>query len=137
MRERTSRGSIALRIGSREYQAHEDRRLTGIYFVYTLNQMDVHFLFHGVRFVWDSEKASINLVKHGVSFEAACQVFFDPFVRMEDASVGEEQRDSAIGLAEDWSLLFVVHMVREGETIRVISARAATVRERRSYEDAE
>jgi uncharacterized DUF497 family protein len=99
--------------------------------------MDVHFLFHGVRFVWDSEKASINLVKHGVSFEAACQVFFDPFVRMEDASVGEEQRDSAIGLAEDWSLLFVVHMVREGETIRVISARAATVRERRSYEDAE
>jgi hypothetical protein len=99
--------------------------------------MDVFFLYQGQRFVWDSEKASGNISKHGVGFETACQVFFDPFVRVEDASVAEEKREAAIGLAEDWSLLFVVHMLRESETIRIISARSATLLERRSYEDSE
>ncbi len=99
--------------------------------------MDIHFLFHGQRFVWDSEKASINLSKHGVSFEVACQIFFDPFIRLEDASTGNEERDAAIGLTEDWALLFVVHILREGETIRIISARPATAPERRIYEDSE
>jgi uncharacterized DUF497 family protein len=99
--------------------------------------MDIHFLFHGQQFVWDSEKASGNAEKHGVRFETACQVFFDPFIRIEDATVDEEVRDGAIGLTEDWTLLFVVHMLREGETIRIISARPATARERRAYEDSE
>jgi len=99
--------------------------------------MDLLFLYHGQRFVWDAEKASVNATKHGVSFEVACQVFFDPSIRMEDASVGEEQRDAAIGLAEDWALLFVVHLLREGNTIRIISARSATAQERRIYEDCE
>jgi len=65
------------------------------------------------------EKASINVRKHGVSFEVACQVFFDPFIRVEDASADEEQRDTAIGLTEDWTLLFVIHILREGDTIRI------------------
>ncbi len=99
--------------------------------------MDVHFLYHGQRFVWDVGKASSNASKHGVSFETACQVIFDPFVRIEDASAGEESRDAAIGLTEDWTLLFVVHILREGETIRIISARPATAQERRTYEDSE
>ena len=67
--------------------------------------------------MWDVEKASSNVSKHGVSFEMACQVFFDPFVRIEDASAGEEPRDSAVGLTEDWTLLLVVHILCEGETI--------------------
>jgi len=99
--------------------------------------MDVHFLYRGQRFVWDSEKASGNTSKHGVSFEVACEVFFDPFIRVEDASAGDEQREAAIGLTENWTLLFVVHMLREGDTIRIISARPATARERRNYEDCE
>jgi uncharacterized DUF497 family protein len=99
--------------------------------------MDLHFLFLGQRFVWDSEKASTNISKHGVSFEMACQVFFDPLIRIEGASSGDEQRDAAIGLTEDWTLLFVVHLLREGETIRIISARPATAQERRTYEDCE
>ena len=36
----------------------------------------------GVAFEWDSDKADVNVRKHGVSFHAACEVFFDPFVRM-------------------------------------------------------
>jgi hypothetical protein len=96
--------------------------------------MDYHFLYHGQRFVWDSEKASSNDQKHGVSFEVACQVFFDPFVRLEDATDGEEQRDAAIGFTEEWTVLCVVHLLREADTIRIISARPATALERRAYE---
>ena len=99
--------------------------------------MDLFFLYQGQRFVWDPEKASSNLIKHGIGFEKACQVFFDPFIRVEDASTGSERRDAAIGLAEDWSMLFVVHISREGDSIRIISARPATARERRYYEDSE
>ncbi len=99
--------------------------------------MDICFLYHGQRFVWDSEKASSNASKHGVKFEAACQVFFDPFLRIEDATADEEPSDAVIGLTEDWTLLFVVHLLREGDTIRIISARPATAQERRIYEDAE
>jgi len=40
-------------------------------------------------------------------------------------------------MTEDWVLLLVVHIQREGGTIRVISARPATPQERRSYEDGE
>jgi len=87
--------------------------------------------------VWDSVKAYDNAAKHGVRFETACQVFFDPFIRIEDATVDQEERDAAIGMAEDWTLLFVVHLLREVDTIRIISARAATVHERRVYEDTE
>lgn len=87
--------------------------------------------------MWDAEKASGNAGKHGVSFEVACEVFFDPFIRVEHASAGGEQREAAIGLTENWTLLFVVHMLREGDTIRIISARPATAQERRTYEDCE
>ncbi|NYF78496.1 BrnT family toxin [Granulicella arctica] len=99
--------------------------------------MDLAFLYQGQRFVWDIDKASANLAKHGVAFEKACEVFFDPFLRLQDASVGGEQRDAVTGLADDWTLLFVVHVVREEAGIRIISARPATARERKTYEDSE
>jgi uncharacterized DUF497 family protein len=99
--------------------------------------MDICFLYHGQRFEWDSEKASSNAAKHGVRFETACQIFFDPFIHWEEATDNEEARDAAIGLSEDWALIFVVHLLRDGETIRIISARLATAQERRGYEDSE
>lgn len=99
--------------------------------------MDTHFLYQGQRFVWDSEKASANVSKHGVSFEIACQIFFDPFLRIEDAATNEEQRDAAIDLTEDWTLLFVVHLLRDGGAIRIVSARHATTHERRFNGDCE
>ena len=97
--------------------------------------MDIVFLYHEQRFVWDSEKATSNRSKHGIAFEKACEVFFDPFIKLEDASVETEGREAAIGLTEDWELLFVVHLLREEDAIRIISARAATTQERRKYED--
>ena len=97
--------------------------------------MDIGYFVNGQHFVWDSEKAARNLSKHTVSFEKACEVFFDPFVVIEDASPEAEERQSAIGLTEDWDLLFVVHLIREEEIIRIVSARPATAQERSRYED--
>ncbi len=97
--------------------------------------MNAVFLYHGQQFTWDLEKAATNLAKHGVAFEHACEVFFDPFVRIEDGGTDEEQREAAIGLTEDWNVLYVIHLMREGETIRIVSARIATAQERRRYED--
>lgn len=97
--------------------------------------MDIVFLYQGQRFAWDSEKATANLGKHGISFEKACEVFFDPFVTLGDAGPADEDREAAIGMSEGWDLLFVVHILREEGTIRIISARVATTAERRKYED--
>jgi hypothetical protein len=99
--------------------------------------MDVHVLYRGQRFVWNAEKAAANESKHGVRFETACEVFFDPLVRLEEAGAEDEARDAAVGFTEDWRLLFVVHLIREDDTIRIVSARTATAQERRAYEDCE
>ena len=94
----------------------------------------VRYRLHGVSFEWDADKAMSNRVRHGVPFELACEVFFDPFARAVDATESDEARDAAIGRTESQALLFVVHVIRHEETIRIISARHATPEERRSYE---
>ncbi len=96
--------------------------------------MDVRFELNGISFVWDAVKARSNASKHRVSFEQAAEAFFDPFLRVVDASPDEEARDAVIGMDERWNLLFVVHVEIEGEHFRIISARRATTRERRIYE---
>lgn len=98
--------------------------------------MDVLYEFNGCRFVWDEVKARVNLSKHGISFEQAVESFFDPFLRVldHDDSDNAEVRDALLGMTESWSLLYVVHIVVEDEQVRVISARAATVAERKLYE---
>ena len=97
--------------------------------------MDVLTFSNGQAFQWDGNKARANLEKHQVSFEEACEVFFDPFVRILDASDNQEPREAAVGMTEGWNLLLVVHLLKDGETIRIISARRATPAERRSYEN--
>jgi len=96
--------------------------------------MDVHFNKNGQAFEWDARKAASNIEKHGISFIQACDVFFDPFVRLLDATDRGEVRDAALGRTEGWALLFVVHLVRKEDTLRIISARVATPSERRAYE---
>jgi uncharacterized protein len=97
--------------------------------------MDVHFAFRGQKFCWNSEKAAANFKKHGIRFEQACEVFFDPFVNLLDATRDDEAREAVLGLTEDWTLLFVVHLVRERGLIRIVSARRATRTQRRLYEN--
>jgi uncharacterized DUF497 family protein len=98
--------------------------------------MIISYVLHDVHFEWDSEKAASNLDKHGVSFETACEAFFDPFVSMVDEQVVEgEVREVIIGMTTQWQLLSVVHTVRNQEIFRIISARRATRFERSIYEE--
>ena len=90
---------------------------------------------NGISFEWDSEKAALNRQKHDVDFETACEVFFDPFVQPTDAGEwSDEARLAVIGMTEGWDFLFVVYVER-GDALRIISARPATTKERRHYED--
>ncbi len=56
--------------------------------------MDVFSTLDGQVFVWNSEKASRNVQKHGVRFEQARAVFLDQFAPYEDVSPGEEARQA-------------------------------------------
>jgi uncharacterized DUF497 family protein len=56
-------------------------------------------------------------------------------VNLLDATPEDEAREAALGLTEDWTLLFAVYVVRERGVIRIISARRATRAQRRLYED--
>ncbi len=97
--------------------------------------METRYELNATSFRWDTAKASANIRKHeGVSFEDAAWVFFDPFLRLVDASRNEEARHAVIGYDRQGRLLYVVHVEVEGEFIRIISARKAT-REEREYYD--
>ena len=88
-----------------------------------------------VRFRADPAKAASNLRKHGVSFADAEGVLQDPLaVTVEDPDAEGEQRFISIGLGSAGELLVVVWTERDDEC-RVISARRATRKERKQYED--
>jgi len=98
--------------------------------------MDVTYQLQGVLFEWDETKAKTNIHKHGVTFEEAAEVFFDPFYQTGDASVNEnEERDFIIGYTFSQRLLLAVYTERDNRT-RIISARPATRVERKVYEEA-
>jgi putative toxin-antitoxin system, toxin component len=85
-------------------------------------------------FEWDEEKAKINKVKHGISFETATMVFMDEerIEYYDEEHSGMEDRYITIGFAGD--VLLVVYTYRDPK-IRLISARIANERERKRYKD--
>ena len=90
----------------------------------------------GVDFEWDEEKDKRNFVKHGITFAEATTVFADSLsLTIPDPLHSEEEERSVItGLSNKGRQLVVVSTER-GDTIRVISARPATPRERKQYEE--
>jgi len=92
-----------------------------------------------VEFRWSPAKARRNLRKHGVSFELARRVFFDPhLIVVEDCEVDGETRYHAIGYAGPELLLTVVYVDRsnyEREVIQIVSARKADAYEQGAYSD--
>ncbi|MEW7974454.1 MAG: BrnT family toxin [Candidatus Thiodiazotropha endolucinida] len=90
-----------------------------------------------IRFEWNSAKATANIKKHGITFEEAKSVFYDEFaVQFYDSenSELEEDRFLMLGLSCESRILIVCHCERDsGNTIRIISARKATSRERKYY----
>lgn len=90
---------------------------------------------------WDPAKALSNARKHGITFDQAAMVLLDALALTvcDDASSHHEERWFTLGLDAGGNLLAVAHTYEIiGPTnvrIRIISARKATRRERRSYED--
>ena len=89
-----------------------------------------------MEFEWAPEKATINLTKHEVSFPHASTIFGDPLsMTFHDPDHSDDEgRYITIGSSADDVLLIVSHTDRD-ERIRIISARKATRRERRIYEN--
>ena len=93
------------------------------------------------NFEWDPVKAKQNLRKHAISFQRAATIFRDPYMVsiFDDEHDDTEDRWVTIGMDGHQILLVVSHTFRHiSETtrvIRMISARKATKRERRQYEE--
>jgi uncharacterized protein len=87
------------------------------------------------KFQWDDVKAATNLADHGVTFEAAREIFKDPFALdwLDESENYGEERYAVIGISEG-RLLFVAYAMR-GDAIRIISARGAEPCERRRYHE--
>ncbi len=89
-----------------------------------------------MRFAWDGRKAAANLSKHGVSFPEASTALRDTLSVTgadPDHSRGEH-RFTTFGLSRQGRLLAVCH-TEEENVIRLISARLATSKERKIYEE--
>lgn len=90
-------------------------------------------------FDWDTKKAAGNKTKHGVTFEKALTAFDDPYALIErddEHSTAKEIRESLIGEATP-GILVIIFTIREaGSIYRIISARRASKKERRLYEEA-
>ena len=91
----------------------------------------------GLKFEWNPSKAADNSRNHKVSFEEAATVFDDPLsaIVADPDHSAEEDRHLIIGLSNRRRLLIVSYTER-GNTIRMISARALTTKERQQYEEA-
>jgi uncharacterized protein len=88
-------------------------------------------------FEWDPKKASANARKHGVTFDEATTAFGDPYGIIVDdpRHTQSEHRLAVLGFSQSNRLLAVMFTER-GDRLRLISARTATRRERRHYEEA-
>jgi len=89
-----------------------------------------------IQFEWDPNKAAANEKKHGVSFPEAATIFSDPLeltIEDPDHSVGE-YRFLSIGRSSAGNVLVVSYTETTPNVIRIISARKATRKEVRQYE---
>ena len=88
-----------------------------------------------LRFTWDPGKAAANLRKHGMALEDASTVFRNPLAQIlsDPTHSDREQRSLILGHSAWGRVLLVVFT--ETERIRIISARDASARERRAYEE--
>jgi len=88
-----------------------------------------------MQFEWDPAKGAANLKKHRVSYHEAATVMADPLSTTfpDDVHSEDEVRFLTIGASTRGNILVVAHTERN-DTIRIISARRATKREREFYE---
>ena len=89
-----------------------------------------------MRFEWNALKATANKRKHGISFDEAASVFFDPLSATGDDPDHslDERRFVTFGMSSSGHLLVVAH-AQHDDGIRIITARHATRAERKLYEE--
>ncbi|MCL2225633.1 MAG: BrnT family toxin [Defluviitaleaceae bacterium] len=80
------------------------------------------------HFEWDTDKNKANLQKHGVTFREAESVFYDKYavVADDDEHSKDEDRFVIVGNSKKSRILLACYCVRNGDTVRIISARKAT-----------
>ena len=86
-----------------------------------------------MNYSWDPDKARVNHTKHGVRFADAVVVFSDGAALTAEDPHTEEERFVTMGMDGLARLLVVIWTWRGEDTIRLISARRATRRERDQY----
>ena len=88
-----------------------------------------------MQFEWDDDKNDSNIRKHGISFETARRIFDEPVLtRLDDRKDYVEDRFISVCMVEGVAVIVVAHTNREG-SIRLISARPASRRERQQYHE--
>lgn len=89
-----------------------------------------------LKFEWNSKKAILNMKTHAVSFEEAKTVFYDPLALIfyDEVHSRYEIREIIIGYSVKNRLLLVYFTERKN-AIRIFSARKATKKERKDYEE--
>ena len=93
------------------------------------------------NFEWDINKAKLNIKKHKISFERAAEIFLDPFAIsiFDEENSLQEERWITIGKTYNEVALVIIHTFRQQENdqyeIRIISARRATKKEFKQYEE--
>ncbi len=93
-----------------------------------------------MKFEWDTNKEKINIREHGITFEQASYVFADPFAlnKYDDEHSEDEDRWILLGKSLSEAVLVVVHTFRDDdgtESVRIISARRATKKEKQAYHE--
>jgi len=90
-----------------------------------------------VIYEWDLNKADENLKRHKVSFDEATSVFTDPFaLTFDDPDHSqEERRYVTTGTSSKQRIVFLAHVDRGEDQVRIISARPATATEAHAYQE--
>jgi uncharacterized DUF497 family protein len=90
-----------------------------------------------VIYEWDPKKARENIKRHKVSFDEATSVFTDPLaLTFDDPDHSqEEQRYATIGTSRKQRIVFLAHVDRGDDHVRIISARSATATEAHAYQE--
>lgn len=81
-------------------------------------------------FQWDAKKNLANLDKHGIDFDEATEVFYQPHV-LRRSDRNKEERWIAIGEVDN--RIITVAFTWRSEEVRIISARSARKNEERTY----
>ncbi|TXH67239.1 MAG: BrnT family toxin [Thiothrix sp.] len=86
-------------------------------------------------FEWDEDKRKSNIIKHGVDFADVVSIFYEEStLTIADPRHYDEERYIALGLDAKTRLVVVVHVYRDEDVIRIISARLADFKEKQQFE---